>query len=152
MPSLAELKSKSPAYAAMSDDEFAGLVYRKHYAGKMGFDEFAQRVGHKLAPDPTEGMSGVERFAAGVGKSIYDTGRGIGQLFGMVDEADIARARELDRPLMETGAGLAGNIAGQTAQVMTPIPAGAAIKATSWAGKAAPYVGAAARSGAFGGL
>lgn len=99
---------------------------------------------------PTDGMSTAEKFFAGFGKSIYDTGRGIGQLFGQQSEADIDEARRLDAPLMDTGAGMVGNIAGQTAQIAAPVPAGAALKATSWAGRAAPYVGAAARSGAFG--
>lgn len=100
--------------------------------------------------DPTEGMSTFEKVAAGFGKSIYDTGRGIGQLFGAVSQEDVDRARELDAPLMNTKAGLGGNIAGQAAQIAVPIPAGAAIKATSWAGRGAPLVGAAARGGAFG--
>lgn len=102
--------------------------------------------------NPTEGMNWFDLAAAGFGKSVYDTGRGVGQLFGMVDEADIEEARRLDSPLMGTTSGLLGNIAGQTAQIAAPIPAGAALKATAWAGKAAPYVGAAARAGAFGGL
>lgn len=101
--------------------------------------------------NPTDGMSGMDKFLAGMGKSVHDTGRGIGQIFGLSDSADVARDRELDAPLMATGAGTAGNIVGQGLQMATPIPAGAALKATSWAGKAAPYVGAAARAGAFGG-
>lgn len=97
-------------------------------------------------------MSRYDKFMSGVGKSFADTGRGIGQLFGMVDSADVERARQLDAPLMNDGWGTAGNIAGQAAQIAVPIPAGAAVKATSWAGRAAPYVGAATRSGVFSGL
>lgn len=102
--------------------------------------------------NPTTGMSAFDKFLAGMGKSVHDTGRGLGQLVGLSDEADVARDRELDAPLMETGAGFAGNVTGQAVQMAMPVPAGAALKATSWAGRAAPYVGAAARSGAFGGL
>jgi len=102
--------------------------------------------------NPTTGMSGYDKFMAGMGKSVNDTGRGLGQIFGLSNSADVELDRQLDGPLMETGAGTAGNIVGQGLQMATPIPAGAAVKATSWAGKAAPYVGAAARSGAFGGL
>lgn len=61
---------------------------------------------------PTDGMSGVDRFFAGFGKSLYDTGRGVGQLFGRQSEADIEEARRLDAPLMDTGAGLLGNVVG----------------------------------------
>lgn len=42
---LAQLKASSPAYAQMSDLEFASKVYHKHYADKMSFPEFAAKVG-----------------------------------------------------------------------------------------------------------
>jgi hypothetical protein len=154
MPSLAELKASSPAYAQMSDLEFASKVYRAHYADKMSFPEFAGKVGFDPygKSSPTEGMGGFDKFAAGVGKSLYDTGRGIGQLVGVVNANDVEAARKQDAPLMDSGAGLAGNIVGQIGQMAVPVPAGAAAKAASWAGKFAPVVGAAARSGVFGGL
>lgn len=65
--------------------------------------------------NPTEGMSGLDKFLAGAGKGFVDIGRGVGQRVGMVSEADVARSRALDAPLMETGAGLAGNIVGNVA-------------------------------------
>lgn len=83
--------------------------------------------------DPTEGMSGFDKFAAGVGKSIYDTGRGIGQLFGKVSQAEIDEAAKRDAPLMNTGAGLVGNIGGQVLQ--TAVPVGGAIRTASTLGK-----------------
>lgn len=78
--------------------------------------------------DPTEGMSGFDKFAAGMGKSIVDTGRGIGQMFGMADQAEIDEARRLDEALMNTGAGLAGNVAGTIGMMLTP---GVALKGAS---------------------
>src|SRR5690606_14647329 len=150
---LAELKASSPAYAQMSDMEFASRIYRKHYADKMNFPEFAQRVGFDPygKVDPTEGMSGTQKFLAGVGKSFVDTGEGIGQLLGLVPESQIAARREQDAPLMDTGAGLAGNIVGQTAQIAAPIPGGVAAKGASMLGRAAPYAGAAGRAAVFSG-
>ncbi len=68
-----------------------------------------------VAPDPTAGMSGYDKFMAGAGKSVHDTGQGIGELLGINNQADIARSRQLDGPLMNTGAGKWGDIAGQTA-------------------------------------
>ncbi|MCR4302313.1 MAG: hypothetical protein NUV51_11935, partial [Sulfuricaulis sp.] len=65
--------------------------------------------------NPTSDMTGLDKFAAGMGKAFVDVGRGAGQLFGMVDKADIDEARRLDAPLMDTGAGMAGNIAGNVA-------------------------------------
>jgi hypothetical protein len=75
----------------------------------------------KPAPiDPTDGMSGFDKFAAGVGKSIYDAGRGIGQLVGAVSQDDIKASRKMDAPLMNTGAGMAGDIAGTIGMTLLP--------------------------------
>lgn len=64
---------------------------------------------------PTVGMSGPERFLAGVGKGMTDVARGVGQMVGAVDRDDVAQSRRLDSSLMDTGAGMAGNIAGSVA-------------------------------------
>lgn len=90
---------------------------------------------------------GVTRGLAGLGKSAVDTVEGIGQLTGMVDTAAVDERRKLDAPLMSTGAGLAGNLIGQVAQIGVPV--GGLAKGASFAGRAAPYVGAAARAGTF---
>jgi len=113
-------------------------------------------------PSPTDGMSGGERFLAGVGKSLADTYRGAKQLgtLGLRhaagggsanpatvvgnmlagapqaprqnavaawadrslanQQAEIDRSRQLDAPLMDTGAGLAGNITGAIGQIVGP--------------------------------
>lgn len=79
--------------------------------------------------DPTEGMTGTQKFLAGVGKGMVDMGRGVGQMIPvrrngewdtLVTREDVARARELDAPLMQTGAGVAGNVTGTLA---TALPA-----------------------------
>lgn len=102
--------------------------------------------------NPTTGMSTFDKIAAGAGKSVADTWQGLQQLTGFANAQDVADRRAQDAPLMATGAGQVGNIVGQGLQMAVPIPASAALKATSWAGKAAPYVGAAARAGVFGAL
>lgn len=68
--------------------------------------------------DVTEGMSTGEKVLAGIGKGFVDIGRGVGQRLGMVSQEEIDKARELDRPLMETGAGLTGNIIGNVAAAL----------------------------------
>jgi len=60
--------------------------------------------------DPYGGT--FNKFALGVGKGLVDTGRGVGQRLGIVSESDIAKARELDKPLMKSTAAQVGNIAG----------------------------------------
>lgn len=91
--------------------------------------------------DPTEGMSGFEKFAAGAGKAMTDVARGVRQYLpeaiGGLSGEQIAEARRLDAPLMNTGAGMAGNIAGNVAMAVpsafvpgaASIPGGAAIGA-----------------------
>jgi len=68
--------------------------------------------------DPTEGMSTFDKFAAGAGKAMYDVGRGVGQMVGLVSRDDVAESRKRDAALMNTGAGVAGNIVGNVASLV----------------------------------
>jgi hypothetical protein len=109
--------------------------------------------------DPTDGMSTSDKFVAGVGKSFVDTGRGIYQLgaslghaMGVVSDDKMAQIQQqidenkkLDAPLMDTGAGMAGNIAGSAAQ-MAALPELAPEKFA-----ASPIVGNALVGGAIAG-
>lgn len=84
------------------------------------------------APDPTEGNSAGQNALIGVGKAFADLGRGAKQLVAMGADfasprrkglrtreeevqAEVDDSRKLDAPLMETGGGKAGNIAGTVA-------------------------------------
>lgn len=103
--------------------------------------------------DPTEGMSGYDKFMAGAGKSVHDTGRGLQQLWAMAADKlsprarsmsdlvtgrdpgrlaeitrEVDRDRQLDAPLMRTGAGKTGYVTGTIASLLTP---GVALKAAS---------------------
>lgn len=94
---------------------------------------------------PTSASTFGENFTAGVGKSLVDTGRGLWQLGAMAADAVAPRAptmsqlisgedpsraaaaqravdesARLDAPLMQTGGGITGNIAGQVAQFSVP--------------------------------
>jgi hypothetical protein len=80
------------------------------------------------ALNPAAGMSGMEKFAAGAGKAIVDTGRGLGQMVGLVSRDDVAESRRRDAPLMNTGAGMAGNIGGNVMMALSP---GMALKGAS---------------------
>jgi hypothetical protein len=83
---------------------------------------------------PTDGMSAGEKFLAGMGKGFVDLGRGAGQVLGLKSQADIDEARKLDAPLMNTGAGMAGNLTGNLAALL---PALAIPGANTVAGAAA---------------
>ena len=71
--------------------------------------------------DPTQGMSTFDKLAAGTGKAMYDTARGIGQFIpealGGISRADVEEARRLDEPLMNTTAGKVGNLVGNVAML-----------------------------------
>lgn len=84
------------------------------------FDEPAKRKSDAIdRTNPIDGMSGMDKFLAGTGKAMVDTGRGIGQLFGAVSRGDVAESRKRDAPLMDTGSGVAGNVVG-TAAMLAP--------------------------------
>ncbi len=84
----------------------------------------SQHIAAQASPaetyDPTAGMSTAGKLAAGAGKAVVDTGRGIGQLLGLVSDEQIAEARRLDQALMNTGAGQVGNVLGHVGTALMP--------------------------------
>jgi hypothetical protein len=68
----------------------------------------AQTQADRQQYDPTSGMSGVDKFLSGAGKSVADMGLGIRQLTGFADQKEVDERKALDRPLMDTGAGVLG--------------------------------------------
>ena len=72
----------------------------------------------KAKYDPTAGMSTTQKVLAGVGKAFTDVGRGAGQLLGINSQKEIDDAKALDAPLMNTGAGQVGNVAGSVAAAL----------------------------------
>ncbi len=88
-------KQKRFDYTGARREGYSDTEILSHLTGKKG-----------LAPmnvDPTEGMSTGQKFLAGAGSSLAKIGRGVGQRLGLVSEEDVAEARKLDRPLMESG-------------------------------------------------
>lgn len=75
----------------------------------------------------------VDQTLAGAGKSLADTGRGLGQLAGVVPQSEVDEAARLDKPLMGTTAGTLGYVGGTAAQAA--LPGGLASKVLT---KAAP--------------
>jgi hypothetical protein len=109
---------------ATADEYAAWIVKNQARKGTPEFDivakAYQQAKGQQpeAAPDPTEGMSAFQRGAAGFGKAMVDTARGVGQLFGAVDRSDIEESRRLDRSLMNTTGGRVGNFAGNVATTL----------------------------------
>lgn len=141
-------KYDHPSDAAPTDTSAQGASAGNH------FDQYDQLPPAKPTYDPTEGMSTTDKFMAGAGKSVVDTGRGIYQLgasighaAGMVSDekmrqiqADVDESKQRDAALMNTTAGTLGNIAGGVAQfAVAPelLPAKLATKAPMLANAAA---------------
>lgn len=139
---LSFIRQKFPMYKDVPDDQLLIAVRQKFYPSVSARD-FYSRVDYDTnKPNPTDGMSAFDKFMAGAGKSVADTGLGIGQLAGLVDQAEVDEAAARDKPLMETGAGVAGNIVGDMAQLAIPLGGGASLAAKG-ATKIAPKAAAA---------
>jgi hypothetical protein len=80
----------------------------------------AQTQADRQQYDPTSGMSGMDKFLSGAGKSVSDIGLGIRQLTGFADQKEVDERKALDRPLMDTGAGVLGDVAGNVAMALIP--------------------------------
>lgn len=96
------------------------MTEEEEFEFRLRFERESAKPPAKLAPltaDPTDGMSRVDKFRAGMGKAMTDLARGAGQLVGAVSREDVEQARKLDAPLMNTGAGVAGNLAGNVAML-----------------------------------
>lgn len=65
--------------------------------------------------NPTTGMSAGSRFIAGVGQGMKRLGEGVGNLIGAVPDQKLRDEDDIAKPLMNTGAGKVGSIAGQVA-------------------------------------
>lgn len=76
----------------------------------------------------------IDNFRAGLGKSAYDTARGIGQLTGILSQEDIDAAARTDAALMDSGGGITGNASGHLIQLLAP--AGLVVRGASAGGKA----------------
>ena len=93
--------------------------------------------------DPTADMSGFDKFFAGAGKAISDTGLGLKQVAshvvpGMDPEKvrqEVVDVRQRDKPLMDTGAGFAGNLTGNVGMALAP---GGALKGAGVIASALP--------------
>ena len=96
----------------------------------FGYDETGSAAGE------TKG----DRFIEGMGRGVVETGRQIGNIFGIISDDELADAEKLDADLMATGMGQFGSLVGEVAATL-PISGGVGL-----AGKAAGTGLRAARS------
>jgi hypothetical protein len=103
-------------YEALRNADAAGDVESaKKLAAYIRQTQFNQSAQQPETFDPTEGMSTTQKVLVGVGKGMTDIGYGAGQMLGLVSRDDVAKKREIDRAIMNTGAGKVGNFIGNAA-------------------------------------
>ncbi len=139
---LSEIRAKFPMYADVPDDQLLSAVHRKYYAD-MPIGEFASHIDYDtqrkaMQKDTLDEMGSGGEFVAGAGhalQSLINTGKRLNP-FSDYTGADAAAEEEIAKPLMDTGAGRAGDIAAQIA--LAAVPGGAAGKVASGIEKLAP--------------
>ena len=145
---ISEVRAKFPEYKDVPDIELVKGIHQKFYSD-IPYRQFMNTIDFSEKLDPTKDMTGFQKFAAGAGKAVYDLGLGARQIGASVadyvsprsqsraaeiqKEVDEVKAR--DAALMNTGAGMAGNIAGNIATSILPglgaVGAGKAIGQTA---------------------
>ena len=126
---ISEIRAKFPMYADVPERDLVRGLHDKFYAD-MPYREFLSKIDFRPTIDPTKDMSEGQKFSAGVGKAMYDVGQGAQQLVGLGESGEETKNRRaLDKPLMQTGAGLAGNIASNITMLapLAVVPGGATV-------------------------
>lgn len=170
MATIAEIRQQYPQYSDMSDMQLARALHAKNYSD-MEFGTFARKIGmlDEPAASPVSDYRSVRESGTGpaltrpveyrtalegAGKFFTDVGLGARQLIrsspyhgGQISgdpklTAEAQTKREVDAPLMETGAGRAGFVG---TGILSTVPAMAIPGANTTAG-------AAAIGGAYGAL
>lgn len=76
--------------------------------------------------DPMEGVGTGQRLLEGMGQGMVNLGRGVKQRLGMMTPEEVAEARKVDAPLLNTAAGATGSVLGSiTAAAPTMLIPGA---------------------------
>lgn len=114
MPTIAEIRKQYPMYSDLSDGDLVRGLHKKFYSD-MKYSDFLKNIDFRESVDPTQGMTTGEKVLSGAGKAFYDVGRGAKQIVGAASQQEIDANKAIDAPLMRTGAGIAGNIAGNMA-------------------------------------
>lgn len=135
-----KFRREHPEYNLIPDLKLAGALRNKVPEYKaMPIEQFYTQIGlgKYVSPksNPTDGMSGPQKFFSGVGKFATDQATGVRQLTGFASQQEVDDKKRIDAPLMETGAGKAGVITGGLASVVLPgYLGGRAVNAATAAG------------------
>jgi hypothetical protein len=123
---MATLDVNAARAAGWTDAEIQAFAQQSGVTAQLQADQQAQNtaaMSHTQQPapsgfllhDPTEGMSTFDKALAGTGRGMYHTGASLGNLVGAVPDSTMADLKGIDAPLLNTGAGQAGNLIGEAA-------------------------------------
>lgn len=116
---LAQVQAQHSAPAARSFDIVNGeQVPTGSPAALAAQSPIARPDPNSSSPVGSEIGAMASNAFSGAGKAFVDLGRGAGQYFGLTSRQDVQDSRERDAPLMATGAGKVGNIAGNIAATL----------------------------------
>ena len=108
--SYADLKKAFIAADAAGDTESARMFAEQ-------LVQMQQPSTPEYAP-PTEGMSGMEQFVAGIAAGAQRPAMAAAQLTPAISQQDIAERERLNAPLMETFPGKAGAFVGEVGAML----------------------------------
>jgi hypothetical protein len=104
-------------------------------AGNMEAYERLSLISYRMAAeqapveqyDPTADMGTGERVLAGIGQGMMNVGRHAANLVGLQSDQQLADAKQLDAPLLATGAGKTGALIGEVAATAPLMMGGAGV-------------------------
>ncbi len=122
---VSEIRAKFPMYADMSDDDLLKGLHSKFYSdipiGRFlsAVDRDTERARAQKAI--IDEMGPVKTALAGAGKAMYDAGRGVGQMLGLVSREEVDANNRIDKGLTDSTAGQVGNVAGNLAMAVPTV-------------------------------
>jgi hypothetical protein len=140
---FSEFRKAHPEYDGIDDMKLAGALRNKVPAYKaMPIEDFYRQIGlANLVPkkdNPTDGMTGSQKYFAGVGKFFVDSKNGVKQITGNMTREEVDAIKQRDAPLMDTTQAKFGYGSGALASVIVP---GALLSRGAAAGNAAIQAG-----------
>lgn len=134
--SLIAVRKAYPMYAALNDDQLLMGLHKTLYPNMTPRD-FYGAVNYdtdRAKLDPTNDMSGTERFIAGMGKTPSDLGDSVKRVGNMVgigdyDQAHAQEDQRIAQQLMATTGGKWGKVTGDVLATAVPMAKGGQVLA-----------------------
>lgn len=114
-----------------------GTVISDVPEGTNRYKVMEMAIAHKLATPEDFGQESAHAggsFWEGIGRGLTHTARSLGNMVGVVGDKELADSEDLDKDLLSTGAGQAGNFVGEMAATL---PVGGAVGGLAKAATAA---------------